>query len=86
MAWRDSRSVRWKMVLFSASIVFGVAALVTIGSLRENMTKAVKGEAKSLLGADLLISSREKSTEARRRLFETREDRVHPGRDEKVLT
>jgi len=70
MAWRDSRSVRWKMVLFSASIVFGVAALVTIGSLRENMTQAVKGEAKSLLGADLLVSSREKPTDDVRSLLD----------------
>ena len=70
MAWRDSRSARWKMVLFSASIVFGVAALVTIGSLRENMTQAVKGEAKSLLGADLLVSSREKPNDASRSLLD----------------
>ena len=41
MAWRDSRPVRWRLMMFSASIVFGVAALVTIGSLRQNLNDAV---------------------------------------------
>ncbi|MBT8043491.1 MAG: ABC transporter permease, partial [Verrucomicrobiae bacterium] len=59
MAWRDSRPVRWRLLLFSAAIVFGVAALVTIGSLRQNLNDAVGSQAKSLLGADLLISSRQ---------------------------
>ncbi|MBK1853989.1 ABC transporter permease [Verrucomicrobiaceae bacterium 5K15] len=63
MAWRDSRPVRWKLLLFSASIVFGVAALVTIGSLRENLTDSVSSQAKSLLGADLMLSSREPFSE-----------------------
>ena len=70
MAWRDSRSVRWKMVLFSASIVFGVAALVTIGSLRQNLSEAVGDQAKSLLGADLVISSRQPYSDETKLLLE----------------
>lgn len=49
--------------MFSASIVFGVAALVTIGSLRQNLNDAVGSQAKSLLGADLMVSSRQAYTE-----------------------
>ena len=63
MAWRDSRSVRWRLLMFSASIIFGVAALVTIGSLRQNLNDAVGSQAKSLLGADLMVSSRQPYTE-----------------------
>jgi putative ABC transport system permease protein len=63
MAWRDSRPVRWRLLLFSASIVFGVAALVTIGSLRQNLNDAVGSQAKSLLGADLMVSSRQPYTD-----------------------
>ncbi len=59
MAWRDSRPARWRLLLFSSSIVFGVAALATIGSLRENLNSALGGQAKSLLGADLMVASRE---------------------------
>lgn len=49
--------------MFSASIIFGVAALVTIGSLRQNLNDAVGSQAKSLLGADLMVSSRQPYTE-----------------------
>lgn len=71
MAWRDSRPVRWKLLLFSASIVFGVAALVTIGSLRENLTNSVSSQAKSLLGADLMLSSREPYSEETQSFIKT---------------
>lgn len=67
MAWRDSRPVRWRLFLFSASIIFGVAALVTIGSLRQNLTDSVSAQAKSLLGADLMVSSREEYSDETRK-------------------
>lgn len=58
MAWRDSRRSRRRLLLFSSSIVLGIAALVAIGSLMGQMDRAVKDQAKSLLGADLVIASR----------------------------
>lgn len=58
MAYRDSRAARWKLALFSASIIFGVAALVVIGSLRHNLNDSVKSQSKSLLGADIQLSAR----------------------------
>ncbi len=62
MAWRDSRTHRKRLLLFMASIVLGVAALVAISSLGENLEKAVDEQAKSLLGADLLLRSQEAFT------------------------
>ena len=59
MAYRDSRATKWKLVLFSTSIVFGVAALVIIGSLKNNLNDSVKGQSKSLLGADVQIGGRQ---------------------------
>lgn len=65
MAYLDSRATKWKLFLFSTSIVFGVAALVVIGSLRSNLNNSVKSQSKSLLGADIQLSARSKfSTEA----------------------
>jgi putative ABC transport system permease protein len=58
MAWRDSRRDRKRLLLFSLSIVFGIAALVSIGSLRENLQDAIDDQAKALLGADLMLTSR----------------------------
>ena len=68
MALRDSRATKWKLALFSTSIVFGVAALVIIGSLKHNLNDSVKGQSKSLLGADLQIGARQKFSEASVRL------------------
>lgn len=57
MAWRDGRRTRRRLLLYSASIVLGVAALVAIGSFGENLRAAVEDQAKTLVGADLVIAS-----------------------------
>jgi putative ABC transport system permease protein len=59
MAWRDTRTSRGRLLLFSSSIVMGVAALAAIGSLGTNLERAIEEQAKTLLGADLAISSRQ---------------------------
>ncbi len=58
MAWRDSRQSRKRFLLFSSPLVFGVAALVAIQSLRDNIQDSIDGQSKALVGADLLLSSR----------------------------
>lgn len=58
MAWRDSRSSRRRLAFSALSIVFGVAALVGIGSLADNVRRGMEGQVKGLLGADLNLSSR----------------------------
>lgn len=58
MAWRDSRASRKRLLLFSLSIVLGIAALVAIGSFTTNLHTAIDGQAKGLLGADLAVESR----------------------------
>ena len=57
MAWRDSRSSRRRLLLFSISISFGVAALITIGLFRASLSQAIDDQARSLLGADLVVES-----------------------------
>ena len=58
MAWRDSRASRRRLGLFSLSVVLGIAALVAIGSLGANLERAINDQAKELLGADLIVTSR----------------------------
>ena len=58
MAWRDTRASRRRLLLFSLSIVLGVASLVAVGSLRDNLRAAIEDQAKTLLGADLVVTSR----------------------------
>jgi putative ABC transport system permease protein len=57
MAWRDSRASRRRLLLFSTSITFGVAALVALGSFRHSLARAIDEQARSLIGADLIIES-----------------------------
>jgi putative ABC transport system permease protein len=56
MAWRDSRRSRSRLFLFISSIILGIAALVAIYSLGNNLRDEVNNQAASLLGADLEIS------------------------------
>jgi putative ABC transport system permease protein len=55
MAWRDSRRNRSRLLLFISAIVAGIAALTAVRSFSINLTKDIDREAKTLLGADLLI-------------------------------
>jgi putative ABC transport system permease protein len=62
MAWRDSRSQRKRLVLFSLSIVAGIGALVAVHALRASLQEGIETQAKSLLGSDLHIASRDPFT------------------------
>jgi putative ABC transport system permease protein len=57
-AWRESRRHRGRLALCALSIIFGVAALVAVDSFTENLEAGLNDEAKTLLGADLQITSR----------------------------
>ncbi len=57
MAWRDSRSSRRRLLVFSISITLGIAALVAIGSFRRSLAQAIDDQARTLIGADLIVES-----------------------------
>jgi len=59
MAWRDSRGGRKRLLLAIAAISVGVAAFIAITAFDANVRDAVHTQAKSLLGADLVLSSRQ---------------------------
>jgi putative ABC transport system permease protein len=58
MAWRDSRRQRLRLWLCILSIAAGVSAMVAIHTLKKSLQLGIETQAKSLLGADLMISSR----------------------------
>ncbi|MDQ6655597.1 MAG: ABC transporter permease [Verrucomicrobiota bacterium] len=57
MSWRDSRSSRRRLLVFSASITLGIAALVSIGSFRNSLSQAIDDQARTLVGADLVVDA-----------------------------
>ena len=62
MAWRDSRRSRGRLLLFSTALTLGVAALVAIGTLGANLNRAIDDQARSLVGADLVLEGRHAPT------------------------
>ena len=58
MARREGRGGRRRLALYMSSITLGVAAVVAINSFRKNVTAAISGQAREVLGADLELSSR----------------------------
>ena len=55
MAWRDTRASRRRLLLYSSTIVLGIAALVAIGAFSVNVRKTLGDEPQRLLGADLRV-------------------------------
>lgn len=57
MAWRDGKSSWKKLILFMASIVLGIAAVVSIQSFSLNLKNNIALQSKSLMGSDFKIDS-----------------------------
>lgn len=57
MAWRDSRRNRARLLLFISAITVGIAALTAVRSFSVNLMGDIDREAKTLLGADLLLGA-----------------------------
>ncbi len=70
MAWRDSRRSRGKLILFSSSVILGIAAMVAIGVFGRNLESAIEEQSKGLLGADLLFESRQPFTESQSKFID----------------
>ncbi len=71
MAWRDTRRSRGKLALFAFSVIFGVAALVAVNSLRSNLEAEVDRQSRALLGSDLEFRSSDAFDEDMEAYFET---------------
>src|SRR2546426_7980820 len=59
MAWRDSRGSRKRLLLAMSAISVGIAACIAITAFDANVRAAVHNQARALLGADLVLSSRQ---------------------------
>ena len=63
MAWRDGKASSGRLLLFMASIILGIAAVVSIQLFSSNLKDNIQRQSKSLMGADFLIDSNDKPTE-----------------------
>ncbi|MEM8848283.1 MAG: FtsX-like permease family protein [Bacteroidota bacterium] len=63
MAWRDSKASGSRLLLFMASIILGIAAVVSIQSFSENLEENIAIQSKTLMGADFVIDSNQPPNE-----------------------
>ena len=59
MAWRDGRASLSRLLLFMASIILGIAAVVSIQLFSDNLKQNIQKQSKSLMGADFIIDSQQ---------------------------
>src|SRR5690606_18915668 len=57
MAWRDAKASMTRLLLFMASIILGIAAVVSIQLFSQTLTDNIQRQSKSLMGADFLIDT-----------------------------
>ncbi|CAM2006619.1 FtsX-like permease family protein [Acanthopleuribacter pedis] len=69
LAWRDSRGAKGKGFLYALSMALGIATLVALGSFGADMRQALAGQTKNLLGADLVVYSRQPFSETAQKLL-----------------
>lgn len=78
MAWRDAKASRARLLLFMASIILGIAAVVSIQLFSQNLAENIQRQSKSLMGADFIIDSNELPNERAQAII----DSLHPDASE----
>jgi putative ABC transport system permease protein len=71
MAWRDSRKNRSRLFLFISSMVLGIAALVAIYAVGDNLNHDIDNQAATLIGADLNLHSNKEPAKGTRKLLDS---------------
>lgn len=71
LALREGRSSARRLGVYMGAITLGVAALVAINSFRANVVASVDAQSKTLLGADLRLSSGDPFTDSVRAVIDS---------------
>jgi len=57
MAWRETRASAFRLLFFFLCVAIGVAAIVVLRSVMQHVRQTLVAEARTFVGADLVISS-----------------------------
>lgn len=71
MAWRDARHNFSRLLLFTASLVTGIAAVVALDSLNYTLQNDIDRNAKELIGADFVVNGDKKFSAELQKAFDT---------------
>jgi putative ABC transport system permease protein len=76
MAWRDSRKNRTRLFLFISSMILGIAALVAIYAVGDNLNHDIDNQAATLIGADLSLHSNKEPAKPTKKLLDSLESKA----------
>lgn len=71
MAWRDAKASRVRLLLFMASIILGISAVVSIQLFSSNLKDNIKLQSKALMGADFTLDSKQAPTEREQQIIDS---------------
>ncbi|WP_333821236.1 ABC transporter permease [Ohtaekwangia sp.] len=71
MAWRDARHNFSRLLLFTASLVTGIAAVVALDSLNYALQNDIDRNAKELIGADFVVNGDKKFSPELKKAFDS---------------
>ena len=71
MAWRDAKASKVRLLLFMASIILGIAAVVSIQLFSTNLKDNIQRQSKTLMGADFIINSKQAPTDRARAIIDS---------------
>jgi len=77
MAWRDAKASKVRLLLFMASIILGIAAVVSIQLFSTNLKDNIQRQSKTLMGADFIIDSNQIPTEGAQAIIDSLEPDAH---------
>ncbi len=71
MAWRDAKASKVRLLLFMASIILGIAAVVSIQLFSTNLKDNIQSQSKTLMGADYIIDAKQIPTESAQAIIDS---------------
>jgi len=71
MAWRDARHNYSRLLLFMASLIAGIAAVVSLDSLNYTLQTDIDRNAKELVGADFVVNGDKKFSKGLQAVFDS---------------
>lgn len=77
MAWRDAKASKVRLMLFMASIILGIAAVVSIQLFSSNLKDNIQRKSKVLMGADFTIGSRQVLTKRAQTIIDSLKPDAH---------
>jgi putative ABC transport system permease protein len=86
MAWRETRAAWIRLIFFFFCVAIGVAAIIVIRSVVQNVRQTLTREARQIIGADVVVQSPRPWTEEARATLESALAKVSTSRTEVIET